>query len=364
MIGPDASVGTHSLLDRCAPFLQQVGAQAEQLDVDGVTRGHVAALAEVGWLGAWAPDELGGGGAPVGVVRELVEQLSGASGALWFVATQHRSPAEAAIGTANDALRERWAQPLASGRALGAVAFAHLRRPGPPGVVATRDGVGWRVTGRLDWVTSWGLADALLLMAETADGRVVQALLPATEQAGLVVTGPLALAAMGATSTVGISLDGLLVGPDELVRVLPKPDWSARDAERTADATPASFGLARAALDRLAVTAERRGSRAAGELALALAARLVAARRSAYALADEVPPGVRVPERLALRAEALDLAQRAAAAVVAAEAGRAMLLDSPGQRWAREALFHLVQAQTGPLREELLDRWRRQILPA
>ena len=224
--------------------------------------------------------------------------------------------------------------------------------------------MGWRVSGRLDWVTSWGIADALLLMAETAEGRVVQALIPAEERPGLVVTGPLALAAMGATSTVGVSLDGLLVEPDELVRVLPKADWSAPDSERTANATPASMGLARAAVDRLAVTAERRGSRAAGELAQELAARLVAVRRAAYALADEAPPAARVPERLALRAEALDLAQRAAAAVVAAEAGRAMLLDSPGQRWAREALFHLVQAQTGPLREELLDRWRRQIRPA
>ena len=154
------------------------------------------------------------------------------------------------------------------------------------------------------------------------------------------------------------------IEPDELVRVLPKADWSAPDSERTANATPASMGLARAAVDRLAVTAERRGSRAAGELAQELAARLVVVRRAAYALADEAPPAARVPERLALRAEALDLAQRAAAAVVAAEAGRAMLLDvTRAAVGARGALPPGAGADRAAA-EELLDRWRRQIRPA
>jgi len=312
-------------------------------------------------LGAWAPQELGGTGAPDAVVRELTEQLAGASGALWFVSAQHRSPAEAAQATDNAALRTRWAAPLASGQALGAVAFAHVRRPGPPSVVAEPTRSGWQVSGRLDWVTSWGLADVLLLMAQTPEGDVVQLLLPAEARPGLVVTGRLPLAVMGGTSTVGVRLDGMAAGSEEVAAVVPHSDWLERDALRTANASPASFGLARAAVDRLADTAVRRGSDEGTELAGVLAERLVSVRREAYALVDDAPPEAEVTRRVELRAEALDLCVGATTALVAAEGGRAMLLDSPAQRWAREALFLLVQAQTGALREQLMARRRAQV---
>ena len=122
MIGPDSAVPTHPLLDAAAPLFASVAADAEAIDVDGVASAHVRALADVGFLGAWAPVDVGGGGAPPAVVRELVEQLSGASGALWFVATQHRSPAEVALTTGNDVtvsvkadrLSVRWRQGLRS----------------------------------------------------------------------------------------------------------------------------------------------------------------------------------------------------------------------------------------------------------
>lgn len=358
VIGPDPAVPPDPLVGAAAPLFASVAADAEVIDVDGVTSAHVRTLADAGFLGAWAPVAVGGGGAPPAVVRELVEQLSGASGALWFVATQHRSPTEVALATGNVELRDRWARPLASGAALGAVAFAHLRRPGPPSVRAERASSGWVVSGRLDWVTSWGLADVLLVMAETSDGQVVQSLVPATGRPGLEVTGRLALAAMGATSTVGVTLDQMPVADHEVARVLPKSEWSDRDAERTANASPASFGLARAVLARLAETSTRRGSAAGEDLAAALGERLVVLRRRAYELIDGTPAADALDERLRLRAEALDLAHRASVALVTAEAGRAMLLDSPAQRWAREALFHLVQAQTGALREALLTSWR------
>jgi hypothetical protein len=51
------------------------------------------------------------------------------------------------------------------------------------------------------------------------------------------------------------------------------------------------------------------------------------------------------------------LAHEATAAMVAATGGSAIALDNPAQRWAREALFFLVQAQTGSVRDEMLDRW-------
>jgi hypothetical protein len=105
----------------------------------------------------------------------------------------------------------------------------------------------------------------------------------------------------------------------------------------------------------------RRGSASGEELAAALGDRLVDVRRRAYQLMDDSAPGDHLDERVQLRADALDLTHRATVALVTAEAGRAMLLQSPAQRWAREALFHLVQAQTAALREQLLGSWRREL---
>jgi alkylation response protein AidB-like acyl-CoA dehydrogenase len=360
LVGPDPAVPDHSLLDALDECLEPVAREAARLDVEGVTRVEVDRCARYGLLAPWAPRPAGDAGAaeaPEAVAREVTERLVGASGALWFVVTQHRSPTEAAFASVNPEPKARWAEALATGQALGAVAFAHLRRPGPPPVQATRVAGGWRLDGRLDWVTSWGLADVLLLMAETEDARVVQALVPAVDGEALCSTGRLPLAAMAGTSTAGLRVDALVVPDSEVVRVLPKAAWSQSDAAKAANASPAAFGLARAAVEALAVVTERRGSAAGERLAASLAEQIRDVRREAYALIDHVPPGEQLGRRLELRAAALDLALRATTALVTAEAGRAMLLDSAAQRWAREALFLLVQAQTAELRDELLTRW-------
>jgi len=286
--------------------------------------------------------------------REVHEQLAGASGALWFVVTQHRSPAEAARTTSNPTLNERWAAGLRGGALLGAVAFAHLRRPGAPTVTASRESDGWRMSGRLDWITAWGLADVLLLMAETPGGEVVQALLPATTRDGLTIAGELPLAAMQGTSTVSAALDDMKVSDAEVARVLPKREWLAADVLRTANAPPAVFGLTRAALNALILAAEQREWSTAASLADEWRGQFKGIRARAYTLLDDVAPAEGVDERVALRAQITKLAQDVTSALIAVQAGRSMLLSAPEQRWAREAMFALVQAQTQVTREALL----------
>jgi alkylation response protein AidB-like acyl-CoA dehydrogenase len=349
VIGADARVSASPLLTTAVDAVRGYAADAQRLEAEGVSRFDVDRLAEAGVLSAglvegWTPAQ----------VREVHEQLAGASGALWFVVTQHRSPAEAARTSANDALRGRWADGLVSGSLLGAVAFAHLRRPGAPTVTATGEGSGWRVSGRLDWITSWGLADVLLLMAESPDGEVVQMLLPASDRPGLSITGELPLAAMQGTSTVGAVLDDLVVDDAEVAQVVPKDEWLAVDATRTANAPPAVFGLTRAALNALIAAAQQRRWESASGLAGQWQDRFERLRERAYELVDEVPAGEAIEERVAIRAEVTRLAQDVTSALVTVQAGRAMLLSSPEQRWAREALFALVQAQTQVTREALV----------
>lgn len=349
VIGADARVRPSPLLATAVEAVRGYAANAQRLEAEGVSRSDVDRLADAGVLSVglvegWTPAQ----------AREVHEQLAGASGALWFVVTQHRSPAEAARTSANDVVRARWADGLVGGAVLGAVAFAHLRRPGGPTVTATRDGFGWRVSGRLDWITSWGLADVLLLMAESADGEVVQMLLPASEREGLSITGELPLAAMQGTSTVGAVLDAMFVDDEEVARVLPKYEWLATDATRTANAPPAVFGLTRAALNALIAAAHQRRWDSASGLARQWQDRFGRLRERAYELVDDVPAEEAIEERVAIRAEITKLAQDVTSTLVTVQAGRAMLLSSPEQRWAREALFALVQAQTQVTREALV----------
>jgi alkylation response protein AidB-like acyl-CoA dehydrogenase len=357
-IGPDSRCSGSARLGRALQIISELAPDAQRLESEGVTVEDVRRLAEAHVLSAGVDDRWS---APE--VREIHEQLAAASGALWFVMTQHRSPSVAAATTDNTALRTQYADGLASGQILGAVSFAHLRRARPT-VVAERTDVGWQISGRLDWITSWGLADVLLLMAETTDGLVVQTLIPARERDGLTVTGALSLAAMQGTSTVGAVLERMCVSDAEVAHLVPKEDWLEHDAQRTANVPAAVVGLARAAVNSLLLDARQRRWAEAAELAEVWRNQLVQQRNRAYQLIDDVDPSKELPERRALRGSITKLAQDATAMLVTVQAGRSMLTSSSAQRWAREALFSLVQAQTPATRNALIGAYRVSTRPA
>ena len=333
---------------------------AERVDVEGVRRETVDELAAAGLLGLAGPRGYGGADAPPSVQREVQELLAGACGATWFVAHQHTNPVQSLGRSDNVALKERHLRALCTGGALCGVAFAHLRRPGPPPVAATRTPGGWTFAGTAPWVTSWGLADLLLLAGVSPAGEVVLALVPARDQAGAQAGPPMRLAVMQGTCTVALRLADLAVADTDVVEILRRDDWLEADRLRTANALPAVFGLLDTVVGRLGALARQREDDLAGELAGCLGEEAADLRRAAYALLDHVPLYEQVDDRLALRAASLELGVRAAAALVAATGGSAMALSAPPQRLAREALFHLVQAQTAPVRaatlRQLLDR--------
>jgi len=309
--------------------------QAEDVEAHGVPRSHLSALAEAGLFGVSAPAAYGGSDQPPAVMREIVEVLSGADASTWFVWTQHHSPVRALVRGTNEALRDRWLPRLASGSALAGVAFTHLRRPGPPAVRARRADGGWRIDGDLAWLTSWGLADVFLVGA-VSDADVVWALLPLAEMSG-VTTQSLDLIAMRGTSTVSVQLDDVAAADADVVLVESLDEWRATDAERTADVSPAVFGVTGECVRRLQDDAA----------AARFAAELDEVRARAYGLQDAAGPRA---ERIAARAEAHVLAVRTSAALVAAGAGRSMLAGNPAQRLAREALFLLIQGQDARIR--------------
>lgn len=354
--GPAASPEGLLVVRAARALAERLAADAERVDVEGVDRARVDEVAAAGLLGLGGPRGYGGTEVPEPVRREVVELLAGACGATWFVTTQHALPLRTLARSEAVPQKERWLRAMCTGTALAGVAVAHLRRPGPPAVTARRVSGGWTFDGDVGWTTSWGLADVLLLGGLSPDGEVVLALLPAREQEGLTAAPPMRLAAMQGTATVALRLAGLSVADADVSEVTRAADWLAADRLTTANATPAVFGLLATVVRRLGETAETRGDRTAAALARRLRDEGDDLRQQAYALLDHVPAYEQVADRLALRGASLELAVRAATALVVATGGSAMSLSAPPQRLAREALFHLVQAQTRAVREATLQR--------
>lgn len=327
---------------------------AEQVDATTVPRSHLDALAAAGLLGLAAPRQAGGAAAPPQVVRRVSEVLAGADLATWFVQVQHHNPVRtlAEVGGFDLELAE-----LASGRKVAGIAFSQLRRWPDRPVTAERDGDGWRLDGVSPWYTGWGVNDVALLAGATAAGEVVFGLVPARAGDRLRPSSPMRLAALQASGTVTLRLDGLRVPGSAVVRVQPVGEWAALDRRTTVNVNPAVFGLAAAALRRLDEQAARRGEAEAQRLARRLAARLGEVRAEAYHLVDHLDPDDRTQRRLQVRAEALKVLVEATSGLVVAGAGAAMTLSSPAQRMAREALFLLVQAQTAQARKATLRHW-------
>ncbi|MHA6793126.1 acyl-CoA dehydrogenase family protein [Pseudonocardia bannensis] len=363
LFAPPAAIAGHPAVRAAARLADEVlapHATAADDPAHGVDPAHLAQLAGAGLLSVKIPRSEGGHGADDRVDAETVELISGACGATWFVATQHRTPQGMSrgrlTGLADSAVvvgpaAQRFRAGLADASTLSGIAVAHLRRPGTPAVRAEpAPGGGWTFTGHADWCTGWGLTDLVMIGATTADDRYVFALLPAAERPGLRAGTEIPLAVMAGTRTVALDLDGLQIAGDDVLFDVEGPAWRAHDLARTANTTPASLGLLRRVLVELERVGLRRERPEAADLAAHLA-ELAADRRSqAYALLTEVPLGVRTAERTALRGEITELTVRAAHALIAARSGSAMLLSSPEQRWAREAAFHLIQAQTAPIR--------------
>ncbi len=332
--------------------------QAEQVDRTVVPRSHLDAWGRAGLLGLAGPREYGGAAAPAHVVREVTELLAGACGATWFVATQHAMPLATLAASSNEPLKNRRLEGMCTGETLAGVAVAQLRRPGPPAVTATRVDGGWRFDGHVGWMTSWGICDVFLLGGLNPTGEVVTVLIPARNGAGLTASEPMQLAAMQATVTVTLDLDGLIVPDTDVVDIRPATDWLAADAAKTANPSPHAFGLQRECVRRLAQTAARRDDGTAAALAQQLGAESERLRAVAYTLIDDVPAQEQIEDRLAVRAASLELVVRTATALVAATGGSAMALSAAPQRLMREAVFLLVQAQTGPVREATLQLFR------
>jgi alkylation response protein AidB-like acyl-CoA dehydrogenase len=320
-----------------------------------VPAGHLALLAEAGLFGlhdASAAD-----------VRAVHRVLGGACGVTSYLWAQHRHPVTLLANTPNTSLRDEWLGRLTRGDVIGGTAVAHLRRPGPPAVLATPDGDGWRLDGEAPWASGWGRVGVFAVAAFTVDGDVLWCLVDGREQRGLGVSDPLSLAAMQASATVRLRFDGFAVPEHRVLLQLPPDLWWSIDDVTAARLDPAVLGLIDTTLELLHLAEGTHGL--AEDVAEVLAAELMSCSAHNETLSGSADGGSADPAALArARAWGLDLAQRATAALLATAGGSGMELDAPAQRLVREAAFYTVQAQTAPGRDATLRRMLQPVTPS
>jgi alkylation response protein AidB-like acyl-CoA dehydrogenase len=281
---------------------------------------------------------------PAPAVREIYEDLAGACGVTFFTWVQHHAPVRLLASSPSSGLQQRALPELRSGRQLAGIAFAYLRRTGPPAVAARRVEGGLVVDGEAPWVTSWGLADVFAVAARL-EGDVVFFLLPGRATPAVRPSRPLALAAMNASSTVRLAFDGLFVPDDDVISVTPLEQWQRSDRIATAKPHPAVFGVIRTCCRLLGLPGK------------ALDDERAECRALAYALADDPrTDDAHLARMVEARAWSYDIALRAAGALVASAGGGAMQRSHPAQRLLREAAFYSIQAQSAELRSATLDR--------
>ncbi|HEU4424409.1 MAG TPA: acyl-CoA dehydrogenase family protein [Pilimelia sp.] len=301
---------------------------------DTVPASHLDRLAEAGFYGLAGPPELTPLDVPdFAAACRVVEVLAGGCLSTTFVWAQHHSAVMAVAFGPNEQIRERWLEPLCTGRRRAGLSLGSAVRKGPPPLRATAVDGGYRFDGEASWVTGWGLVDTLYAAGRDENEMLVWALLDATECDTMTVR-PLRMVALNSTRTVHVTFDNHFVPADRVAAVLPHAAWLERDAGNLRFNGSFSLGVAARCL-RL-----RGPSRLDAEL-----------ERCRTALA-EAPP----EELPAARAAASEFVLRAAAALVASVGSRAVLLEEHAQRLLREATFLLVFGARPAIREALLER--------
>jgi alkylation response protein AidB-like acyl-CoA dehydrogenase len=364
---PDRSTGDRPEEDRFGELLERarriaatvLAPNANAVDQsDDPPGGAVRLLAEAGLLGLTTPERYGGAGAPGPVVRAYTEMLAAACGTTTFIQGQHLSACALIAAGENDALKEEVLPVFASGERICGIAFAHLRRPGPPMLRVTEEGDAYLFDGTAAWFTGWGVMTDVLLAGTLPDGNYLYVVVPLEQGGRLTATQPMKLAAMNASATVSLVCEGLRVPKDRRMKRITPEQMSATDAGAIFGVTSQIFGATTASIALVRRLAEQRGNALFAETADALDAELAAARGLVETWRDRTSSDDYRENALAARAWCIEMGVRAAHAAVAATGGGANDRGNTAQRLFREAMFYTLTAQTSDTRTATLTRLR------
>jgi butyryl-CoA dehydrogenase len=295
------------------------------------------------------PAKFGGHGCPRPLLVQRYAQLATGSLTAVFVLSQHDAAVRRLADSSTNPTAARWLEEIGAGRAFVTVGISHLttsRRLGtqPATAVEIKPGQ-FRVDGAVPWVTAAERAQLLVSGAVLADQRKILFALP-TDRPGVVIRPPFALAALQASCTTEVLLDGVLIDSADLLAGPAIDVMSQPGAVGTAglETSALALGQSHAALAALAAALPAQVELAEPLEVLCdnwevLWKGLMANARGE---AGAAPPAQ-------IRSAANTLALRSTQAYLTVMKGTGFLRTEPAQRWARQALFFLVWSCPTPV---------------
>lgn len=184
-------------------------------------------LARQGVFGWIIPRQFGGQELREDEALEALIELGQQNLTTAFVLTQFQAAVHRILLSPNLALPARWLPRLATGELFTTVGLSHLttsrsRGPGPAVLAVPLAQGGYRISGKIPWVTGGRLAGVILVGAVTDRGDQFLALIE-REAPGVTVAPALNLLALTESSTGPIGLEAVEVSPDQIVAG-PAPD--------------------------------------------------------------------------------------------------------------------------------------------
>ncbi len=295
------------------------------------------------------PAELGGEACSRPLLLQRFATLAGASLTAVFILSQHDAAVRRLLMVRERPGALRWLQAIGAACAFTTVGISHLttsRRLGAQPVRAALVVPGtYRLDGTIPWVTAAERADVLVTGAVLDDGRQLLIAMP-VDRGGVAVRLPFPLAALQASCTTEVALEGVEIDDSDLLAGPASDILSAPGALGTAglETSALALGQARAALLALLDLAPDRSDLAEPLEVLCENWQIFWRQLISQAHADQgaVSPGQ-------IRTQANGLVLRSTQAFLTARRGTGFLRTEPAQRWARQALFFLVWSCPTPV---------------
>jgi alkylation response protein AidB-like acyl-CoA dehydrogenase len=230
----------------------------------------VAELGALGVLGMTVPERDGGLGASAVAFALVLEELSAAWPSLAVgVSVNSGIVAGSIVRYGTDEQRGRWLPSLVDGKGLGAFCLTEPSSGSDAAslkATATKDGDGWRITGRKQFITSARYAPLFIVLARVGQPEAsrphagITAFIVPADAPGLSIGEPESKMGLRASDTSAIVLEGARIGGDAVLGEIGKGFTLALaglDGGRIGIAAQA-IGIARAAVERASAYGAKR----------------------------------------------------------------------------------------------------------
>ncbi len=326
--------------------LALIETRAQRVDVAAAwPADNMADLKRCGAL-TWAiPRAFGGTGMDAVLLHRRYEDLARRCLTTALILTQRDSAVGFLLSASDAPISAQLLRSMARGTVFATIGIAQLTtssRHLPPAVVARRTSGGFRVSGRIPWVTGAAQADRIIVGAATSDGRQILFALRA-RQPRVVAEIRKDMVALNASCTGAVHLRHVFV-PDADVLMPPcnnALELRSRRRPFGLSTCVLPLGVAAGALSMAEDLAKTRFHTCRGAITdlrreyTRLAAQVYKVGANSRLLQK---PGIGAQ----LRAAGNDLAARSSLAALELSKGHGFMCASPAQRRARESLFFYV----------------------